>query len=198
MYVVIEGIDGAGKTTHTNLLEKYYNSQKIKTKRIVEPTDSPIGQLIRQKLKNEDSVKDTNQQMLSLLFAADRLTQKDEIMEYKENPDNLLLSDRSFYSSICYQNNSSITPKWICQINQHVPRPDLLIILDLNENEAVKRCDGDEVFENIQFLRRTRKNYLKLTRYDNAVQIPAYKSIDEVQKQIRNVIDYRLFNKQSP
>jgi hypothetical protein len=82
MYVVLEGIDGVGKSTHTNLLEKYYKSKDIETKRIVEPTNSQVGQLLRQELKNEDSVKDTNQQMLALLFAADRLTQKDEILKY--------------------------------------------------------------------------------------------------------------------
>jgi dTMP kinase len=195
MYVVLEGIDGVGKSTHTNLLEKYYKSKDIETKRIVEPTNSQVGQLLRQELKNEDSVKDTNQQMLALLFAADRLTQKDEILKYKHNPNNLLLSDRSFYSSICYQNNYSITPKWLYQINQHVPRPDLLILLDLNENMAIKRCAGDEVFENIQFLKKTRQNYLKLLRYKNTVKISAYPSVKKVQQQIRHVIDSRLFSR---
>jgi dTMP kinase len=195
MYVVLEGIDGVGQSTHTNLLEKYYKSKDIETKRIVEPTNSQVGQLLRQELKNEDSVKDTNQQMLALLFAADRLTQKDEILKYKHNPNNLLLSDRSFYSSICYQNNYSITPKWLYQINQHVPRPDLLILLDLNENMAIKRCAGDEVFEDIQFLKKTRQNYLKLLRYKNTVKISAYPSVKKVQQQIRHVIDSRLFSR---
>lgn len=195
MYVVLEGIDGVGKTTHINQLVKYYNSNGIETRNISEPTNSNVGQLLRQELKNEDSVNDTNQQMLALLFAADRLTQKDEILRYKNNPDNLLLSDRSFYSSICYQNNYSITPKWLYQINQQAPRPDLLILLDLNENMAVQRCVGDEVFENIEFLRKTRYNYLKLLRYPNTVKIAAYHNINQVQKQIRNVIDYRLFNR---
>ncbi|MBO7718588.1 MAG: dTMP kinase [Methanosphaera sp.] len=195
MYVVIEGIDGVGKSTHTNLLEKHYNSIGIDTKRIVEPTDSSVGQLLRQELKNDDSVKDNNQQILALLFAADRLTQKEEILKYKHNPNNLLLSDRSFYSSVCYQNNYSITPKWLYQINQHTPRPDLLILLDLNENIAIKRCNGDEVFENIRFLRKTRQNYLKLLRYKNTVKISAYSNVNQVQRQIREVIDNRLFNR---
>ncbi|RAP54106.1 MAG: dTMP kinase [Methanosphaera sp. rholeuAM130] len=193
MYVVLEGIDGVGKSTHINLLEKFYDSKGIKTKRMAEPTDSPVGQLIRQELKNENSVNETNQQMLALLFAADRLTQKDEILKYKHNPDNLLLSDRSFYSSICYQNSYSITPKWIYQINQQIPRPDLLIILDLNEKVAMERCQGDEVFENLQFLRRTRQNYLKLLRYNNAVKVSAYGNVNQVQKEIRKVMDNRLF-----
>ncbi|MDO5824787.1 MAG: dTMP kinase [Methanosphaera sp.] len=193
MYVVLEGIDGVGKSTHINLLEKFYDSKGIKTKRMAEPTDSPVGQLIRQELKNENSVNEINQQMLALLFAADRLTQKDEILKYKHNPDNLLLSDRSFYSSICYQNSYSITPKWIYQINQQIPRPDLLIILDLNEKVAMERCQGDEVFENLQFLRRTRQNYLKLLRYNNAVKVSAYGNVNQVQKEIRKVMDNRLF-----
>lgn len=193
MYVVLEGIDGVGKSTHTKLLEQYYKSKDIPTKRIMEPTESDVGKLLRRELKNENSTKDTNQQILSLLFAADRLTQKDEILEYKHKKNNMLLSDRSFYSSICYQNNYTITSKWLYQINQHVPRPDLLILLDLNENEAIKRCKGDEVFEQLEFLRKTRHNYLKLLRYKNVVKIPAYKNVNHVQKQIREVIDQNLF-----
>lgn len=193
MYVVLEGIDGVGKSTHTQLLEEYYKSKNLKTKRIMEPTDSDVGKLLREKLKDENSVKDTNQQMLALLFAADRLTLKDEILQYKRNRHNMLLSDRSFYSSVCYQNNKSIHPKWLYQINRHVPRPDLLIILDINETEAIKRCKQDEVFENIDFLRKTRKNYLRLLRNKNAVRIQATKSVKKVQNQIRSTIDERLF-----
>ena len=152
MYIVLEGIDGAGKSSQTELLDIWLKENDYKTKIIVEPTKSDIGQLIRKELLNPESTNDINQQKLTLLFAADRLTLKQEILDAKGSADLILISDRSFYSSICYQNNSSIDPKWIYEVNLHTPRPDLTILLDLNEKEAINRCDREEVFESISFL----------------------------------------------
>ncbi|WP_455646200.1 dTMP kinase [Methanosphaera sp.] len=185
MYIVLEGIDGAGKSTQTQLLKEWLISKNYETKIIVEPTNSEIGQLIRKQLIKEESTNDINQQMLALLFAADRLTLKQEILDSKES-EKIILSDRSFYSSICYQNNESIDSKWVANINTHTPQPDLTIILDLNEHDAIKRCDKEEVFENITFLEKTRKNYLKLLETEeNIIKIDATPSTEEVQEEIR-------------
>ncbi|OED30091.1 dTMP kinase [Methanosphaera sp. WGK6] len=188
MYIVLEGIDGAGKSTQTQLLKEWLTTKNYETKIIVEPTNSEIGQLIRKQLLKEESTNDINQQMLALLFAADRLTLKQEILDAK-NSDKIILSDRSFYSSICYQNNESIDISWVANINIHTPQPDLTIILDLNEQDAIKRCDKEEVFETITFLEKTRKNYLKLLKTEkNIIKIDATPSTEEVQEEIREKI----------
>ncbi|RAP47034.1 MAG: dTMP kinase [Methanosphaera sp. rholeuAM6] len=193
MYIVLEGIDGAGKSSQTELLDIWLKENDYKTKIIVEPTKSDIGQLIRKELLNPESTNDINQQKLTLLFAADRLTLKQEILDAKGSADLILISDRSFYSSICYQNNSSIDPKWIYEVNLHTPRPDLTILLDLNEKEAINRCDREEVFESISFLEKTRKNYLALLDVEeNIVVIDADKTIEEVQENIRKVVKEKL------
>lgn len=193
MYIVLEGIDGAGKSSQTELLDIWLKENDYKTKIIVEPTKSDIGQLIRKELLNPESTNDINQQKLTLLFAADRLTLKQEILDAKGSADLILISDRSFYSSICYQNNSSIDSKWIYEVNLHTPRPDLTILLDLNEKEAINRCDREEVFESISFLEKTRKNYLALLDVEeNIVVIDADKTIEEVQENIRKVVKEKL------
>lgn len=192
MYIVLEGIDGAGKSTQTELLRQWLEKQGYNTKTIVEPTDSSIGLLIRNELKKPESTEDINQQMLALLFAADRLTLKQEILESKST-EKIILSDRSFYSSICYQNNQSIEPEWVYLINKYTPKPDLTIILDLDEKEALKRCDREEVFEELSFLTTTRKNYQKLlTTEDNIIMIDAAPSLEEVQKAIQEKIKEKL------
>ena len=151
MYIVLEGIDGAGKSTQTELLNDWLTGKGYRTKKIVEPTTSDIGKVIRKELLNPESTNDINQQRLTLLFAADRLTLKKEILDAKDSKDIIIISDRSFYSSICYQNNSSVDKDWIYEVNLHTPRPDLTILLDLDEKEAITRCDREEAFENIQF-----------------------------------------------
>lgn len=193
MYIVLEGIDGVGKSTQTELLNQWLIEKGYKTKKIVEPTNSEIGKLIRKELLNPNATEDINQQRLSLLFAADRLTLKQEILDAKNSNDIILISDRSFYSSICYQNNSSIETDWIYEVNMHTPRPDLTILLDLNEKESIKRCDKEEAFENIEFLEKTRSNYLNLlNKEENIELIDASSSVIEVQNKIRDKIQEKL------
>lgn len=193
MYIVLEGIDGAGKSTQTELLNDWLIQQGYKTRKIVEPTTSDIGQTIRKELLNPESTSDINQQKLTLLFAADRLTLKKEILEAKDSKDIILISDRSFYSSICYQNNSSVDKDWIYDVNVHTPRPDLTLLLDLDENDAIQRCDKEEVFENIQFLEKTRNNYLSLLeKEDNIEIVDASKTLDEVHEDIKKVVKKKL------
>ena len=193
MYIVLEGIDGAGKTTQVEKLDNILKKKGYKSKVIREPTNSPEGQLIRQKLQDPNSTSDINQQILTLLFATDRLTLKEEILNAKESQEIILLSDRSFYSSIAYQDNSSIDTQWIFDVNKYTPRPDLTIILDINEELAIKRCDNDECFENIQFLEKTRKNYHELIETEeNMILIDASQELDEVQNNIIKVIEEKL------
>lgn len=193
MYIVLEGIDGVGKSSQIKLLEEYLEKKNISTKSIVEPTDSEIGQLIRKELLKSDATEDINQQMLALLFAADRLTLKKEILEVKNSQDKFIISDRSFYSSICYQNNPTVTTQWIRQVNMHTPRPDLTILLDLDEKESIKRCDGVETFENTEFLEKTRQNYIKLLQEEsNMIKVDANQSIDEVHEDIIKIIKEKM------
>lgn len=193
MYIVLEGIDGAGKSTQTQLLKDWLINKGLDVKTIVEPTDSKIGKIIREQLKNPEATNDINQQILALLFAADRLTLKKEILEAKNDLKKIILSDRSFYSSITYQNNDSINPNWVYELNNYTPRPDITILLDLNENESIKRCDKEEIFENINFLEKTRKNYLKLLETeDNVIKIDATPSKEIVQKEIQEKLKTML------
>ena len=63
----------------------------------------------------------------------------------------------------------------------------------LSEEEAITRCDKEEVFENIQFLEKTRKNYLQLLNVEKNIEIvDASKSLQEVQDNIRKIIKEKL------
>jgi dTMP kinase len=193
MYIVLEGIDGAGKSTQTELLDNWLKQEGYKTKKIVEPTTSDIGKLIRKELLDPEATNDANQQRLALLFAADRLTLKEEIADAKNSKEIFLISDRSFYSSICYQNSSSIDSKWVYEINHYTIRPDLTIILDLKPEESINRCEKEETFENIPFLQKTRENYLKLLEIEkNIYLLDASKSLEQVQEDIQNLIKEKL------
>lgn len=109
MYIVFEGIDGAGKSTQINLLKDWLEQNGFDVETVVEPTDSEVGKLIRKILQRPDATTDRIQKTLGLLFAADRML----IMDKLNDDSKVILSDRSFISSLAYQEPAD----WIKQIN---------------------------------------------------------------------------------
>ena len=122
MYIVFEGIDGAGKSTQINLLKDWLDQNGFDVETVVEPTDSEVGKLIRKILQRPDATTDRIQKTLGLLFAADRML----IMDKLNDDSKVILSDRSFISSLAYQEPA----EWIEQINKYAKEPDLVLLLD--------------------------------------------------------------------
>ena len=96
MYIVFEGIDGAGKSTQIKMLKEWLEANGFRVETLVEPTDSEIGKLIREMLQRPDAETDKLQKTLGLLFAADRML----IMDKLEDESKIIISDRSFISSL--------------------------------------------------------------------------------------------------
>ncbi|HML06410.1 MAG TPA: dTMP kinase [Methanobacterium sp.] len=187
MYICLEGIDGSGKSTQILLLEKWLEEYGCRVKRIFEPTDSPVGKLIREMLKDPGATGENFQKTLALLFAADRMVLMDEI-EAAEELNNMVISDRSFYSSIVYQNE----PEWLYEINKYVKKPDMVILLDLDVETALSRCDGKDSFENKVFLENIRKKYLKLAEENDFYVINANNGINKIQEDIKKILSPKL------
>ena len=184
MYIVLEGIDGAGKSTQIKLLKEWLENNGLKVETIVEPTDMEVGKLIRKLLTRSDATSDTMQKTLGLLFAADRLILMDKI-EQLENDNIVVISDRSFYSSLSYQEPQ----EWIKEINKFAKIPDLVLLLDLDVKKSVERCDGTDEFENEEFLTGVKQNYLDLANaYDNFKIIDANNGPNKVSSDIKKAV----------
>ena len=164
MYIVLEGIDGAGKSTQIGILKQWLEDFGIEVTTIAEPSDSDLGFLIRKMLQNSDTTEKIVQKTLGLLFAADRLMlmKKTSAGEYCNK---VVISDRSFYSSLAYQE-----PKdWIAEINQFAKQPDLVLLLDLDIDLAIERCSGEDTFEKESFLANVKDNYLELAKINEDI-----------------------------
>ena len=83
MYIVFEGIDGAGKSTQIRLLKEWLEANGFRVETLVEPTDSEVGKLIRRILQRPDATTDRIQKTLGLLFAADRMLIMDKLEDKK-------------------------------------------------------------------------------------------------------------------
>lgn len=184
MYIVLEGIDGAGKTTQINALKKWLEDSGIEVESIVEPTDSDIGKLIREMLRKPNATKENIQKTLGLLFAADRILLMDKIVN-EEYCNKIIISDRSFYSSLVYQEPSN----WISEINKYAKKPDLVLLLDIDVELAIERCSGEDEFEKKSFLSNVKNKYLDLANANaNFKIINANNGPNKVQSDIRKSV----------
>ena len=180
MYIVFEGIDGAGKSTQIQLLKEWLEANGFVVETLVEPTDSEVGKLIRRILQRPDANDDDVQRVLALLFAADRMF----IMDKLNDESKIIISDRSFISSLAYQEPL----EWVEEINKYAKRPDLLILLDLDVKKSVARTSGKDTFENEEFLTGVRDNYLDLVKnYEHQI-IDANNGVNKVSSDIKKAV----------
>lgn len=180
MYIVFEGIDGAGKSTQIQLLKEWLENNGLEVETIVEPTDSEVGKLIRKILQRSDATTDRVQKTLGLLFAADRML----IMDKLEDDKKVIISDRSFISSLAYQEPRD----WIYELNKYAKKPDLLILLDLDVKTSVSRTSGDDTFENEEFLTNVKANYLDIIKDFNHEIINANNGVNKVSSDIKKAV----------
>lgn len=145
-FIVFEGIDGSGTTTQ---LERY--AQRLRAqKRVVhvtrEPSDGPIGSLLRQTLAGRINLRPSRlAQTMGLLFAADRLDHLASEIEPYLRDGAVVLSDRYDLSSLAYQWASAgdaATPEltdWLRNLNRFARRPDMTIVIDVSPQTAERR-----------------------------------------------------------
>jgi len=193
IFITIGGIDGCGGTTHSRLLyewlKKKFNKNVILTK---EPTDGEIGKILRKYLKDKKSNIRTD----ALLFAADRIEHIENIIKPALNQNMIVISDRYIESSLAYQCAQGLSLNWILEINQGFIKPDLTIILDIEPEIALKRKDYiEDKFENIEFLKKVRLNYLEQAKLWNYKIINSNREIDivheEIIKEVEHIIKYK-------
>jgi dTMP kinase len=180
MYIVFEGIDGSGKSTQIQLLKEWLEANGFKVETMVEPTESEVGKLIHKILQHPDAQTDRFQKTLGLLFAADRML----IMDKLEDESKVIISDRSFISSLAYQEPA----EWIEVLNRYAKKPDLLILLDLDAKTSVARTSGEDTFENEEFLTGVRQNYLDLAENYTYEIIDATNGINKVSSDIKKAV----------
>ena len=187
MYICLEGIDGSGKTTQIELIMEWLEECGIEVLRVFEPTESPAGRLIREMLQNPNATSDNFQKTLALLFAADRIILMDKINE-EEKAGKVVVSDRCYYSSMVYQNGTD----WIAEINKFAKKPDIVLLMDIEPETAILRCEGKDSFEDMTFLLKIRKRYLELADKEDFIVVNANNGLNKVHDDIKRVIARKL------
>ena len=166
-FIAFEGIDGSGKTTQINMLKARLDKVGLRCYATKEPTDSPIGALIRQILTGR--IKADNK-VLANLFAADRvdhlLNETDGIYNKIKNG-TTVITDRYYFSSYAFH-GVDMDMDWVIKINAvsyEILRPTVNIFLDIPAESAMRRINKNrfhaELFETEERLRIVREKYFE-------------------------------------
>ena len=192
-FIVFEGIDCVGKSTIMRLVAEKLRELGYNVYITSEPSNSPIGKLIRDWLLKEH-VKPEH--IYALLFTADRYYHYFNEIKYYLDQGYIVLCERYIDSTIVYQMIQGIDRLWIEELNRYIPKPNLVILLDAPLETVIERLSSRrkvEIFEkDIQFLRRVREIYLEIAREKNYPIVNTARDIYEIVNEIIEIIKFRL------
>lgn len=163
--VVIEGIDGAGKSTQANLLQSALLDRGLPVVRSREPTDGPHGRRLRESAQSgrlglPEEIE---------LFAMDRREHVDRLINPALRDGKIVLLDRYYFSTAAYQGARGADPAALVAMNEaFAPEPDLLLLLDLPPQKGLERVgsrgDRANLFEQDAALTKARHIFLSLDK----------------------------------
>ncbi|MGD2200358.1 MAG: dTMP kinase [Candidatus Bathyarchaeota archaeon] len=188
VFIVFEGIDGSGKSTHIKLLSKELRGRGYNVMETSEPSRDRIGNFIRRYAERNDHRLTPETE--TLLFAADRYEHVKRVIEPALKRDHIVISDRYFYSSIAYQGAGGIDLDWIREMNRFAPRPDMTLLLDILPEYSLQRVNRKKtVFEDSDYLRKVREIYLGMVETEELVRLDADKPVRVVQAEILAMVE---------
>jgi len=164
--LALEGIDGCGKSTQAELLAAALRARGLEVVLTCEPTDSPLGQQIREYFQGPDRYLSPKEELN--LFMADRREHVAEVIDPPLAEGKIVITDRYYYSSVAYQGALGLDPDRILAQNEvlSVP-PDLAVILTLPVAQALGRLSATsqrarQVSENSAYLEQVAAIYAGL------------------------------------
>lgn len=196
-FIVFEGLDGSGTSTQASLLRDYFLRLNDVAYLTSEPSDGPIGTMIRQAFKGRISFSkgdipsesgDLFDHQMAYLFAADRhdhlYNGVDGVFKHL-NEGAIVISTRYFFSSYAYHCQSDSDFSLVEDLNSKFPNPDLVVYLKSSVEVSMNRINSrpfrDE-YENEKKLRVVSENYDRIfSDYQGELlAIDATKDINEI------------------
>ena len=193
LFIVIEGIDGTGKSTQVKRLGEWFESQGREVVLSREPTAGPWGKLAR----DSGSTGRVSPEEELQYFLNDRRQHVDELIAPSLAAGKVVILDRYYFSTMAYQGTRGFDPVEIRRKNEaFAPVPDLLLILDLDVDSALGRIGarGDiaNEFEKRENLEKCRDIFLSLRGEPFVHVIPSTGTLDDVTAQVLETVQEAL------
>jgi len=199
LFIVVDGIDGSGKSEIVKMLHNYLFSKHKKYRILTtrEPTNGKYGKQIREMLEKENDPMESRDH-LTELFIKDRHEHlKDTINPFLEKSNehemNIVVCDRYYYSTIAFQGAQGSEMAELAEKNSNFRKPDISFILDVEPSAALERIGyrKKEKFEQLEFMKNIRANFLKLPELlkDNIRIIDSSGSLTDIFGKIKKELD---------
>jgi dTMP kinase len=187
IFIVFEGIDGGGKSTQIKMLAEYFKDKGYQVEFHMEPTEGSVGSLLWTYMRSKD--RSFNPETEALLFAADRIEHGKTIKQALEEG-KVVISDRYLHSSLAYQGAAGVDPDWMQSLNKHALKPSLVILLDIDPERSLERVSdrAKTVFEEIEYLKKVRAEYLRYAEAGELMVVDASQPIEDVHTKILGLI----------
>lgn len=192
MFIVLEGIDGCGKSTQARLLIEELRRRGSETLHLHEPGGTPLGDTIRQIVLERDGVE-IHASAEALLYSAARAELVRSVLKPALSEGKHVLCERFYYSTLAYQGyglgQDTGALQAISAYAIGALRPQRVVLLDIDPKEALLRVgrhlDRIEV-RGVEYLQRVREGYLLLARREpeRFRVVAAAGGIEVVQKRI--------------
>ena len=209
LFITFEGIEGCGKSTQARLLKDYLEKKGIKTILSMEPGGTEIGMKIREILVDPEYKGILHPITEALLYQADRNQHlKEKIIPHLEKG-YVVISDRYQHSSIayqCYGRGLDIEKiEWVFKNIVNGLEPDIVFLIDIDEETSMKRVKNRANTENIElsrfeiehlnFHKKVREGFLELAKNSkNFVVLDGKEDIETIHKKIVAVVEGKLNN----
>jgi dTMP kinase len=202
LFISLEGIDGVGKSTQSDLLEEYLRELGQPVVRTFEPGGTELGQEIRHLLLHRKG--DVAPRSEALLYAADRAHHVATKVRPALERGQAVITDRYLDSSVAYQGvGRELNAEDVRAISMFAVEnllPDLTILLDLEAGPAMARrsktgAEPDRLErEKVEFFEAVRQAYLAMAKAEPQrwLIVDASQTVDQMQSQIRARIDQVL------
>lgn len=194
MFIVIEGIDGAGCETQANNLQLWLKKANLPFSFIKYPNYAEnVGKFIKEFLyQNKNLTAETQFLLYTLQFVFD----KEKIKQQRQNQ--ILIADRYFTTTLCFQTLEGIALEKAVNFAHdfQIEKPDLVFYLNVNPDLAIKRKFGEQKEKNrrendFDFIKKTYLQYEQLVKsqvWANWINIDGEKDVDGVTQQIYDII----------
>jgi len=191
MIIVIEGGDQAGKKTQTELLFRALKKRKIKTTTFSFPDyTTPVGKEIAKYLEGKRKFAP---QTIHCLLAANRWEKLNEITK-AQSKNSVLIMNRYYQSNLVYGLANGMKQKWLENLDEGLPKADLVILLDVSQKESFhrKKTNRDKFEKNKNFLKKISKIYRTTAKKKRWNIVDATKSKEDVHKEILKIFSKKL------
>jgi dTMP kinase len=185
-FIVIEGLDGSGKTTQAKLLTAKL-SQTYRALCTAEPSQGRIGTFIREGYLYEK--KRLLTEIEALLFAADRIEHVEREIKPALQEERLVICDRYVYSSLAYQGSAGLSIDWIQEINKYALKPNLAVFVDAAPETVLQRLRRKKsVMETLEIQQKVRDMYLHFVAKGDLLRIDGDRPIEEVSEDLTKIV----------